>query len=184
MALYAIADLHLSLGTDKPMDVFRGWEKRRGAVGEKLARPRYRRGYRCHRRGYFPGACGWKRPESDFAFIEKSAGQKAVVKRQSRLLVVHAQQDRDIFAQKGLQNDAAVFNSAERGGHYGLQRAAGFYNAETAEDKNRRARNGRLIASLNAAKPSAAHPSCSCITRRRTIPHSAGNCWIRCRHTA
>ena len=26
MALYAIADLHLSLGVDKPMDVFRGWE--------------------------------------------------------------------------------------------------------------------------------------------------------------
>ena len=26
MALYAIADLHLSLGTDKPMDVFHGWE--------------------------------------------------------------------------------------------------------------------------------------------------------------
>jgi uncharacterized protein len=26
MSLYAIADLHLSLGTDKPMDVFKGWE--------------------------------------------------------------------------------------------------------------------------------------------------------------
>lgn len=26
MALYAIADLHLSLGTDKPMDIFRGWQ--------------------------------------------------------------------------------------------------------------------------------------------------------------
>ena len=26
MALYTIADLHLSLGADKPMDVFRGWE--------------------------------------------------------------------------------------------------------------------------------------------------------------
>ena len=26
MAVYAIADLHLSLGTDKPMDVFQGWE--------------------------------------------------------------------------------------------------------------------------------------------------------------
>ena len=25
MALYAIADLHLSLGTDKPMDDFPGW---------------------------------------------------------------------------------------------------------------------------------------------------------------
>ncbi len=26
MSLFAIADLHLSLGTDKPMDVFRGWQ--------------------------------------------------------------------------------------------------------------------------------------------------------------
>lgn len=26
MSLYAIADLHLSLGTDKPMDVFSGWD--------------------------------------------------------------------------------------------------------------------------------------------------------------
>ena len=25
MALWAIADLHLSLGADKPMDVFSGW---------------------------------------------------------------------------------------------------------------------------------------------------------------
>ena len=26
MALYGIADLHLSLGTDKPMDIFGGWD--------------------------------------------------------------------------------------------------------------------------------------------------------------
>lgn len=26
MALFAIADLHLSLGTDKPMDIFKGWQ--------------------------------------------------------------------------------------------------------------------------------------------------------------
>ena len=25
MALYAIGDLHLSIGEDKPMDVFAGW---------------------------------------------------------------------------------------------------------------------------------------------------------------
>ena len=25
MALFAIADLHLSLGEDKPMDIFAGW---------------------------------------------------------------------------------------------------------------------------------------------------------------
>lgn len=27
MAIFAIGDMHLSLGTDKPMDVFPGWEK-------------------------------------------------------------------------------------------------------------------------------------------------------------
>ena len=26
MSLFAIADLHLSFGTDKPMDVFKGWD--------------------------------------------------------------------------------------------------------------------------------------------------------------
>ena len=26
MAVFVIGDLHLSLGTDKPMDVFPGWE--------------------------------------------------------------------------------------------------------------------------------------------------------------
>ena len=26
MSLYAIGDTHLSLGTDKPMDIFRGWD--------------------------------------------------------------------------------------------------------------------------------------------------------------
>ena len=26
MAVFAIGDLHLSLGTDKPMDVFPGWK--------------------------------------------------------------------------------------------------------------------------------------------------------------
>ncbi len=26
MALFALGDTHLSLGTDKPMDIFRGWQ--------------------------------------------------------------------------------------------------------------------------------------------------------------
>ena len=27
MSLFVIADLHLSLNTDKPMDVFKGWDR-------------------------------------------------------------------------------------------------------------------------------------------------------------
>lgn len=39
MALFAIADLHLSLGEDKPMDVFAGWNdytSRLEIIGESL----------------------------------------------------------------------------------------------------------------------------------------------------
>ena len=42
MALYAIGDLHLSLGADKPMDIFGGWKDyvpRLEANWNRLVRP-------------------------------------------------------------------------------------------------------------------------------------------------
>ena len=38
MSVFAIGDLHLSLGTDKPMDVFRGWENYVGRLRENWNR--------------------------------------------------------------------------------------------------------------------------------------------------
>ncbi len=35
MALFATADLHLSLGTDKPMDIFRGWQNYTARIEEQ-----------------------------------------------------------------------------------------------------------------------------------------------------
>ena len=52
MSLFTIADLHLSLGVDKPMDVFPGWEN----YVERLAENGKARRYRRHRGGYFLGA--------------------------------------------------------------------------------------------------------------------------------
>ena len=37
MALYAIADTHLSFGTDKPMDSFPGWKRLYRSLGGQLA---------------------------------------------------------------------------------------------------------------------------------------------------
>ena len=67
-----------------------------------------------------------------------------------------------------------VFNSAERVEDIAVCGTRGWlYNAETAEDKkSSRAKNGRLIASLNAAKALGGTPVVFTITRRRTIPHT------------
>ena len=118
MALYAIADLHLSLGTDKPMDVFRGWEN----YVERLEK-NWRALVTEEDTVVIAGDISWgmrlEETGKDFAF-----GQKAIVKRQPRLLVVHAQQDRDILCAKGLQNDAARVQLRRAcGGHYGLRHA-------------------------------------------------------------
>ena len=42
MALFAISDLHLSFGTDKPMDIFKGWDnhtERLTANWKRLIKP-------------------------------------------------------------------------------------------------------------------------------------------------
>lgn len=59
MAIFAIADLHLSLGTDKPMDVFAGWDgylprleqnwRRLVSDEDTVVIP-----------GISPGPCGWR----------------------------------------------------------------------------------------------------------------------------
>lgn len=62
MALYAIADLHLSLGTDKPMDVFRGWENYVDRL-EKNWRALVTEEDTVVIAGDISWACGWKRLE-------------------------------------------------------------------------------------------------------------------------
>lgn len=79
MALYAIGDLHLSLGSDKPMDVFGGaWTN----YTEKL-----REGLSCIREddttvllGDLSWALGLDAAKKDFAFINAIPGEKIILK--------------------------------------------------------------------------------------------------------
>lgn len=79
MSLFAIADLHLSLGTDKPMDVFEGWanyvarlEKNwRAVVGEKDT-------------VVIAGDVSWamklEETAADFRFLHSLPGKKLIIK--------------------------------------------------------------------------------------------------------
>ena len=79
MALYAIADLHLSLGADKPMDVFWGWKDyvpRLKANWNRLVKP--------EDTVVLPGDISWamklENAIEDFSFIDRLPGQKIILK--------------------------------------------------------------------------------------------------------
>ena len=79
MAIFAIGDMHLSLGTDKPMDVFPGWEgylPRLEASWRKLIGP--------DDTVVLAGDTSWAMnlndTKADFAFIQNLPGQKWLLK--------------------------------------------------------------------------------------------------------
>ena len=79
MSIYAIADLHLSLGTDKPMDIFGGWQDyvpRLEANWNRVVRP--------EDTVVLPGDISWamklENAIEDFRFIERLPGRKVILK--------------------------------------------------------------------------------------------------------
>ena len=79
MGIYAIADLHLSFGTDKPMDVFSGWEnyteRLRQNWNEKILNDDL---------VVVPGDISWgmsyEQALPDFEFLDKLNGNKIILK--------------------------------------------------------------------------------------------------------
>lgn len=78
MAIYAISDLHLSLETDKPMDIF-GWGDHTGIIRENWTRK-----IRSDDFVLIPGDISWgmdlKEADPDFAFLESLPGYKILGK--------------------------------------------------------------------------------------------------------
>ena len=68
MNLFAISDLHLSFGSDKPMDVFRGWEDYQNRIEKN-----WRRMVKDEDTVVIPGDISWAMSLSeavaDFAFL-------------------------------------------------------------------------------------------------------------------
>ena len=153
MALYTIADLHLSLGADKPMDVFRGWEN----YVERLEK-NWRALVTPEDTVVIAGDISWgmrlEETEKDFAFLNGLPGRKLILKGNHDYWWSTRSKIDAFFKEKGFDTLEIVFNSAVRVGDITVCGTRGWlYNAETAEDRKIVAReNGRLIASLKAAQ--------------------------------
>ena len=154
MALYAIGDLHLALGKDKPMDVFGAlWEKH----DEKL-----RRGFSklndddvCVLCGDISWAMGIEDALEDFRFINSLPGRKILLKGNHDYWWSTASKAKAFFAANGigsieiLHNNSFVYENVAICGTRGW-----FYEEESGTEHDRKIllrEVGRLRSSLESA---------------------------------
>lgn len=149
MALYVIADLHLSLGADKPMDVFPGWKdyvQRLEQNWTALVKP--------EDTVVVAGDISWamrlEDAAADFAFLNGLPGEKLLLKGNHDYWWSTRSKIDAFFQEQGFSTLHILHNCAYRVGDVAVCGTRGWlYNSETAEDKKIVAREaGRLLASL------------------------------------
>ena len=154
MALYAIGDLHLSLGSDKPMDVFgEQWQDH----AEKL-----KKGFACVGPedvtvlcGDLSWAMGLEAAIDDFRFIDALPGKKILLKGNHDYWWSTAAKAQKLFAENGLGSMRILHNNAFAYGDYAICGTRGwFFEEEHGLEHDRKIMRRevmRLEASLQAA---------------------------------
>lgn len=154
MALYAIGDLHLSMGSDKPMDIFgERWQNHT----EKL-----RAGFAalkdddvCVICGDLSWAMGLEASAEDFRFIDSLPGKKIVLKGNHDYWWSTASAAKRMFERNGIDTIDILYNNAFTYGGYALCGTRGwFYEEETGAEHDKKIMRReimRLEASLKAA---------------------------------
>lgn len=160
MALFAIADTHLSLGTDKSMTVFSGWDD----YVERLEK-NWRSIVTPDDTVVIAGDVSWgmnlNQAKADFAFLHSLPGRKLILKgNHDYWWTTRRQMDR-FFEENGFDSLCIVHNDSvvvdER---YAVCGSRGwFFDAEEDADKLVLLREaGRLRTSIRAAKETGLEP--------------------------
>ena len=135
MALYAIGDLHLSLGADKPMDVFGGpWENYVEKI--KLGFSSLHDDDVCVLCGDLAWGMTMEQALPDFQFIEALPGKKILLKGNHDYWWNTARKMENFFKEKGFETLSIVHNSAVPVGNISVCGTRGwFFDAEEDADK-------------------------------------------------
>lgn len=153
MSLFVLADLHLSLGADKPMDVFPGWQGYVQKLEEHwstLVKP--------SDTVVVAGDISWamklEDTTADFAFLHRLPGIKLVLKGNHDYWWSTKSKIDAFLAENGFTSIQILHNDAFLAEGKALCGTRGWlYNSETEEDqKIVRREVGRLKASLAAAR--------------------------------
>ena len=156
MSLYTIADLHLSFGVDKPMDVFRGWENHAQRLEEN-----WRRLIGPEDTVVIGGDISWGLDISealeDFLWLDRPPGRKLLLKGNHDLWFSTKTKVEKFFAENGITTLEILFNNAFRYGDYVICGTRGWMNDQT-DKKVLKRECGRLRLSLEAAKKLGGEP--------------------------
>ncbi len=156
MSLFAIADLHLSLGVNKPMDVFPGWEnyvERLTENWKNLVKP--------EDTVVIAGDISWglimEESRKDFEYLDSLPGTKIILKgNHDYWFSTKTKVEKELEAW-GIKTIKILFNNAFEYGDFAICGTRGWMNDQT--DKKVLLREcGRLRLSLEAAKKTGKEP--------------------------
>ena len=150
MSIFGISDLHLSFGTDKPMEIF-GWENHI----ERLT-SNWKRVVKKTDTVVFPGDFSWAlRIEDsllDFKFLESLPGRKIFLKGNHDLWWVTMNKNLNFFSENDIKNIEFVYNNAVVAEDYAICGTRGWLLEGKETDKKIILREeGRLRRSLQSA---------------------------------
>ena len=152
MSLFALGDLHLSLGEDKPMDVFAGWNDYVQRLEEN-----WKRLVTDEDTVVLAGDISWgmklEETLTDFRFIDSLPGKKLLLKGNHDYWWSTKRKMDAYLQENGLTSMQILFNNAYRVGEYAVCGTRGwFLENDTPEDVKVLNREvGRLKLSLEEA---------------------------------
>ncbi len=151
MSIFAISDLHLSFSSDKPMDVFKGWDNyipRLTANWKRLVKE--------NDTVILPGDFSWalKMEDSlkDFQFLEGLPGKKVIIKGNHDLWWSTAKKLREFWEQNNITSLELIFNNCCVAEGFAIAGTRGWFYDEQGTKKVKLREAGRLDASLKKAE--------------------------------
>ncbi|MDR1891507.1 MAG: metallophosphoesterase, partial [Oscillospiraceae bacterium] len=174
MSIFAISDLHLPLGADKSMDIFRGWEN----YVERLEQ-NWLATVKPEDTVVLAGDLSWALKladtEKDFAFLEALPGKKLLLKGNHDLWWDSVTKMRRFFETRGFGTFDFIRNNAYLVDGLALCGTRGWFFDDPSGDKKMLLREaGRLEASIAAAEKTGGLPVVFLhyppVTRERECP--------------
>lgn len=159
MALFVMGDLHLSLSSDKSMDIFGGWEN----YVERI-KDNWNREVSPEDTVVVPGDISWamslKEAEADFRFIHELPGRKIILKGNHDYWWTTAAKMNNFLAENGFDSIFILHNNHYAYESYGICGTRGWINddSEPADAKVLAREANRLEASISSAESAGLEP--------------------------
>ncbi|MBO5321843.1 MAG: metallophosphoesterase [Clostridia bacterium] len=150
MSIFGISDLHLSFGTDKPMDIFGGWENHT----ERLF-ANWNRLVTDDDTVVLAGDLSWglklNETAEDFEFLKKLNGKKILLKGNHDLWWSTQRKITEFFKENDIDDTQLLFNNTIVTDGYALAGTRGWFYDNSGSKKVLMREAGRLETSIKAA---------------------------------